>query len=160
MIEIIPMTLEHLDEIHGIELRSFSIPWSKNEFRREITENQHAYYFVAADRDNGNRLAGYAGIWHIVNEGHITNIAVDELYKRQGVGSLLMERLFVLANEKEMIGLTLEVRMGNRPAHGLYHKYGFKAEGIRKNYYVDTHEDAVIMWRYFERNELAGEGSL
>jgi ribosomal-protein-alanine N-acetyltransferase len=88
-------------------------------------------------------------MWHVVNEGHINNIAVDEPYRRLGVGSLLMDKLFELAHEKEMIGLTLEVRIGNRAAMGLYHKYGFKVDGIRKNYYADTKEDAAVMWKYF-----------
>ena len=77
------------------------------------------------------------------------NIAVAEAYRRRGVGSLLMERLILAAKTSEMIGLTLEVRAGNRAAMGLYHKYGFAAEGYRKNYYADTKEDAVIMWKYF-----------
>jgi ribosomal-protein-alanine N-acetyltransferase len=87
-------------------------------------------------------------MWHVVNEGHILNIAVAERYRRRGIGSLLMDSLIETARNLEMIAMTLEVRVGNAPAMGLYHKYGFKVEGLRKNYYADTKEDAVIMWKY------------
>ena len=145
MITIEPMRLSHLDAVHSIEERAFSIPWTKESIRQEI-ENPRALYFVALD---GGQVIGYAGMWHVVNEGHINNIAVDEPYRRRGVGARLMDALCAAALEKEMIGLTLEVRVGNRAAMGLYHKYGFKVEGFRKNYYADTGEDAIIMWKYF-----------
>lgn len=148
-IRIEPLQITHLEAIYGIETRSFAVPWSMNELRRDFTTNKHAFYLVALDGDKEDQVAGYAGLWHIVNEGHINNIAVDEPYRGHGVGSKLMEGLIALAQQKEMIGLTLEVRMGNRAAMGLYSKYGFKMEGIRKNYYAETKEDAVIMWKYF-----------
>lgn len=152
MITITDMTLAHLDAVYEIETHSFSIPWSKNELRKEITENKHAIYKVAI-MDSGE-ITGYAGLWHVVNEGHITNIAVDTSFRRMGVGSRLVEALIAVAQEKEMIGLTLEVRIGNTAAQKLYTKYGFRPEGIRKRYYSDTGEDAVIMWKYFD----AGNG--
>jgi len=152
MIIITDMTLAHLDAVYEIETHSFSIPWSKNELRKEITENKHAIYKVAI-MDSGE-ITGYAGLWHVVNEGHITNIAVDTDFRRMGVGSRLVEGLIAVAQEKEMIGLTLEVRIGNTAAQKLYTKYGFRPEGIRKRYYSDTGEDAVIMWKYFD----AGNG--
>jgi ribosomal-protein-alanine N-acetyltransferase len=141
------MTLDHLDEVHAIEKRSFSTPWSRKSIREEITR-ENAYYFTALDNESG-AVAGYAGMWHIVNEGHINNVAVDEPYRKRGVGSLLMDALFETGRRLEMMGITLEVRVGNRAAMALYHKYGFKAEGFRKNYYADTKEDAVIMWFYY-----------
>ena len=146
IIRIEPMDISRLDDVYGIETRSFSVPWSFNEIKRDFTENENAVYFIAlAD----GAAAGYACMWHIVNEGHINNIAVDEVYRRNGIASALMVQLIETAKARGMIGLTLEVRVGNRAAMGLYHKYGFKAEGIRKNYYADTKEDAVIMWKYF-----------
>jgi len=145
MIRITDMTLDHLDAVYEVETNSFSIPWSKNELRKEIAENKHAIYKVAF---LDHEIVGYAGLWHVVNEGHITNIAVDIPYRRMGVGSLLIEELIAVAQAREMIGLTLEVRMGNAAAQKLYTKYGFKPEGIRKCYYADTGEDAVIMWKY------------
>jgi ribosomal-protein-alanine N-acetyltransferase len=140
------MEERHLDAICEIENNSFSVPWSRKSIYDDIVKN-HTLNFVAVDEDG--TVAGYAMMWHVVNEGHINNIAVSEPYRRMGVGSLLMDRLFEEARRLEMIGLTLEVRIGNRAAMGLYHKYGFKVEGLRKNYYSDTKEDAAIMWKYF-----------
>ena len=146
MIEIVPMTEAHLDGVLALEEATFSIPWSRADFEREIKENAMAIYYVALQE---GRVVGYAGMWHVITEGHITNVGVLEEMRGAGIGSLLMEKLIAVALEKEMIGITLEVRMGNAPAQALYHKYGFRAEGIRKNYYADTKEDAVIMWKYF-----------
>lgn len=156
-----------MDAVYAIESRSFAIPWSKESIRDDFLKNKHALYFVATACGAAAGLSvptagmptagmptaedtvvGYASLWHIVNEGHINNIAVDEPFRRMGVGARLMDALIATAEAKGMVGLTLEVRMGNRAAMALYHKYGFKAEGIRKNYYTDTKEDAVIMWRY------------
>ena len=147
MIEIIPMTEEHLDGVMILEEATFSIPWTRGDFEREVKENNMAIYYVAVE---DGKVIGYAGMWHVVVEGHITNVGVLEEARCRGVGSMLMEKLIENAVEKKMYGITLEVRMGNAPAQALYHKYGFKAEGIRKNYYPDTKEDAIIMWKYFE----------
>jgi ribosomal-protein-alanine N-acetyltransferase len=138
------MTLEHLEGVYKIEKESFSIPWAMEDFIKELKENKMAIYFVALIDD---RVVGYGGMWHIINEGHITNIASSEEFRRQGIGAAILSRMIQVANEKEMIGITLEVRMGNESAMKLYSKFGFKAEGIRKNYYTDTKEDAVIMWK-------------
>jgi len=146
-ITIANMTAKHLDEVFEIENKSFAIPWSKNELRRDLEENKNSAYKVAI-RGSGE-VIGYAGLWHIVNEGQITNIAVAEAYRRTGVASRLVESLIALAKEREMIGLTLEVRESNAAAQALYKKYGFKPEGKRKSYYADTGEDAIIMWNYF-----------
>lgn len=145
MFEIIPMTVEHIDGVLAVEEATFSIPWTRKDFEREMTENNLAIYYVAvAD----GKVVAYAGMWHVITEGHITNVAVLEDYRKQGIGDALMEKLEQVALEKEMIGITLEVRINNTPAQRLYHKHGYRAEGLRKNYYPDTHEDAVIMWKY------------
>lgn len=145
MFEIIPMTVEHIDGVLAVEEATFSIPWTRKDFEREMTENNLAIYYVAvAD----GKIVGYAGMWHVITEGHITNVAVLEDYRKQGIGDALMAQLEQVAMEKEMIGITLEVRINNTPAQRLYHKHGYRAEGLRKNYYPDTHEDAVIMWKY------------
>jgi ribosomal-protein-alanine N-acetyltransferase len=146
MVSIVPLTCEYLDEVFEIEEDSFSIPWSKAELARELTENKLGIYIVALE---DGHAVGYAGMWHVVNEGHITNVAVRPSHRRRGIGDMLIKALDDIAAEKEMIGLTLEVRMGNAAAHKLYAKHGYKVEGIRKNYYADTKEDAVIMWKYF-----------
>ena len=143
--EISLMTAADIDGMHDIEVATFASPWSRKSIEDELA-NPCARYLVA--RENG-QVIGYAGMWHVVVEGHITNVGVLEEARRKGIGSMLMEKLIEIAVEKKMYGITLEVRMGNAPAQALYHKYGFKAEGIRKNYYPDTKEDAIIMWKYF-----------
>ena len=152
MIKILPMTADDIDGVLKVEESCFAIAWTRADFEREMNENKLAIYFVAKD---GEKIVGYAGMWHVVTEGHITHVGVLEEVRCEGIGSMLMEKLIEKALEKEMTGITLEVRMGNRPAQALYHKYGFKAEGIRKNYYPDTKEDAIIMWKYFPDAEGA-----
>ena len=144
MLTIEPMTTTHLDAVFEIEKSTFSVPWTFESLRDEVTKNKMAFYFIAKLNDE---IVGYAGLWHVINEGHITNIAVAEEHRRKGVGTALVERLITLAGEKEMIGLTLEVRFGNAEAQRLYMRYGFYTAGIRKNYYAETKEDAIIMWK-------------
>ena len=123
MIEIVPMAEEHIDGVVTLEEATFSIPWTRADFEREVRENTMAIYYVAL---MDGRVVGYAGMWHVVTEGHITNVGVLEEVRCEGIGSMLMEKLIEKALEKEMTGITLEVRMGNRPAQALYHKYGFR----------------------------------
>ena len=146
MLEILPMKEEHIDAVLHIEESCFAIPWTKADFEREMTQNQFAIYRIAV---LDGKIVGYAGMWHIVTEGHITNVAVLPEYRRQGIGNALIEEMIVIAEQKEMIGMTLEVRISNIAAQKLYAKYGFRPEGFRKNYYQDTKEDAIIMWKYF-----------
>ena len=145
MVEILPMTQAHVDGVVQVEEASFSIPWTRRDFEKEINENNLAIYYVAV---LDGKVVGYAGMWHVITEGHITNVAVLKEYRKQGIGDALMAKLEEVAMEKEMIGITLEVRISNATAQHLYHKHGYRAEGLRKNYYPDTHEDAVIMWKY------------
>jgi ribosomal-protein-alanine N-acetyltransferase len=146
MIEVIPMELSHLDAVYEIECNTFAIPWVRADFEQELRENKLAIYFVAKD---SNVVTGYCGMWHVVTEGHITNVAVAEEHRGRGIGDMLINALESEARAREMIGLTLEVRIGNEKAMRLYSKHGFKIEGLRKNYYADTKEDAAIMWKYF-----------
>ena len=147
MITLEPMELKHLDEVFAVECESFTIPWTKNAFRKEIVENQLGLYVVAIE---DGHVLGYGGMWHVITEGHITNVAVRESARRRGIGDRIIKELIRIAKEKEMIGITLEVRMHNAAAQRLYTRNGFVPEGIRRNYYQDTKEDAIIMWRYFE----------
>ena len=146
MFKIIPMTSDHIEQVVKLEEVTFHIPWTRADFERELNENKMAIYFVAVIDE---KVVGYAGLWHVVTEGHITNIAVLEDYRRMGIGAAFIEKIIETAKENEMIGITLEVRISNIPAQKLYTKYGFKPEGFRKKY-QDTGEDAVIMWKYFE----------
>lgn len=155
MINIIPMTEAYIDDVAKIDESCFHVPWTRSDFEKEIKENNMAIYFVAVDENN--RAVGYAGMWHVVNEGHITNVAVLEEYRGKGVGDMLMDALEKKALELEMIGITLEVRISNYRAQKLYTKHGYKPEGFRKKYYTDTNEDAVIMWKYFSNYENYSE---
>lgn len=147
------MNKSHIDGIMEIEKDSFAIPWSRASVEKELSNNL-AIYVVAVENE---KVMGYGGMWHVVNEGHITNIAVHKDYRRRGIGNIIVNKLIEIAEKKEMIGLTLEVRKSNVPALELYRKNGFKLEGIRPEYYEDNKEDAYIMWKYFiPESEIIG----
>ncbi len=146
MLEIVPMLQQHLDGVLRVEEACFSIPWTRKDFERELNENKLAIYRIAL---LDGEVVGYAGLWHVVTEGHITNVAVLQEHRRKGIADALMQEMIKIAQEKEMIGITLEVRISNLGAQRLYTKYGFRPEGFRKGYYADTKEDAIIMWKYF-----------
>jgi|LSQX01.1.fsa_nt_gb ribosomal-protein-alanine N-acetyltransferase len=144
------MEVKDLDQIMVIELESFTTPWTKESFRVEIQENGLAQYFIA---EIDGKVVGYGGIWLILDEGHITNVAVGKEYRGLGVGNKLVEALILYCKEKNITNMTLEVRESNLVAQNLYKKYGFLEYGIRPNYYADDHEDAVIMWKVVEEGD-------
>lgn len=144
-IQIMPMTLEDVESVVEIEERSFPIPWSRNSFLYELLENERAVYLVA--KDGYERVIGYVGLWIVFDEGHITNLAVHPLYRRQGVAQALLQGLIETVRPMGVQHLTLEVRVSNRPAQQLYEKMGFVQVGIRRKYYLDNNEDAFIMWK-------------
>ncbi len=137
------MTLKDVDGVLAVERRSFPTPWSRTAFVQEMTENIYAHYVVAHD---GDTIAGYGGMWIILDEAHVTNVAVDPDYRGQGLGLRLMHELMHRAAVCGAKRMTLEVRVGNAVARSLYGKLGFVQSGVRPNYYTDTHEDALIMW--------------
>ena len=143
-IEVREMTEADLDAVMYIETTSFAIPWTRKSIQGELGSPMKLYYVALL---NG-KVIGYAGMWHVVTEGHITNIAVDPEYRHMGAGHALVDKLMEIAEEKSMLGVTLEVRKSNENALGLYKKHGFVLSGIRKEYYEDNKEDAYIMWRY------------
>ena len=145
--EIITACEKYIDDLEIIENLSFKIPWSRQSLTDEIMGNKAAIYFCAV---TGGKAVGYAGMWKVCDEGHITNIAVHPEYRKSGVGSALMEALIAAAKERGITALTLEVRKSNCPARTLYMKYGFREGGMRKFYYADNHEDALIMWLRFK----------
>ena len=144
MITVIPMTPAHIDSVHIIESHSFADPWPKEDILTDLAQ-PYSISFVALEND---LIVGYVSARHIINEGHICNIAVHEDFRQKGIASALLEALIEVAISREMIGLTLEVRVGNRAAMALYHKYGFIVEGYRRGYYSYPTEDAAIMWKY------------
>jgi ribosomal-protein-alanine N-acetyltransferase len=142
-IKIEPMELDSIEKVLEISQLSFPIPWSRKSFEQELS-NVFANYFVAK---SNNEVIGYGGMWIIIDEGHITNIAVHPKYRNQGVGDKILSKMIATCNEKKVIAMTLEVRLSNIAAQKLYSKYGFMSEGIRKKYYEDNGEDAIIMWK-------------
>lgn len=141
------MREEDIDEVLEIERTSFTTPWSKEAFTLEITKNMLAKYVVA---EIEGKVVGYGGIWLIIDEGHVTNIAVHEKYRGLGVGNKIMEGLIDICRDRNIVAMTLEVRKTNEVAKSLYDKYGFKEYGIRPGYYSDNNEDAIIMWKRVE----------
>ncbi|HOJ79956.1 MAG TPA: ribosomal protein S18-alanine N-acetyltransferase [Clostridiales bacterium] len=143
-LEIVRAGKEHIDDIMTVENLSFKIPWSRQSITDEFLHNEKAVYFCALI--NG-RAVGYAGMWQVCDEGHITNIAVHPEFRRSGIGSALMEALIDEAENRGLAALTLEVRKSNHGARSMYEKYGFEDGGMRKAYYADNNEDAIIMWK-------------
>ena len=141
------MEEDDLDRIMEIEKDCFTTPWSRESFLIEITENLLARYLVA---EVDGLVAGYGGIWMIVGEGHITNIAVESKFRKLGIGKRLVEGLIKLSMAMGIESMTLEVRESNVAAQNLYEQYGFIAQGVRPNYYQDDNEDAIIMWKKFD----------
>lgn len=142
--KIIPMREEHLMGVLEVEQLSFPTPWSKQAFLGELRDNELAHYYVCLQ---GEKVAGYAGMWIIYDEAHVTNIAVHPDFRGQKIGKALMLTLMEHALRLGAERITLEVRPSNKVAQELYRKLGFRPVGVRKGYYTDTNEDAIIMWR-------------
>ncbi len=143
-VELQNMSYEDIDQVCEIEKLSFTTPWSRESFEAEITKNNLARY-IAAKVDG--KVAAYGGMWIVLDEGHITNIAVHPDYRGQKIGEKLVQALIRTAKENKVSSITLEVRASNEVARNLYKKLGFEDSGLRKGYYSDTGEDAVIMWK-------------
>ena len=134
--------MAHLPAVHAIERASFSVPWPDDAYRNELSTNRLASYVVA--RAEG-AVVGFAGLWVMVDEAHVTTFAVDPRWRRRGIGERLLLALLDLAVARRAREATLEVRLSNMPARRLYEKYGFRPVGIRPRYYSDNGEDALIM---------------
>lgn len=146
MITIIKGEVKHTEAMHAIEAESFAAPWSALSIKYEI---MHKYSVCIVAVDENDTVFGHAYMRHVINEGHIVNVAVQKPERNKGIGSRLVEGLIAAAHALEMIGLTLEVRRSNIAARILYEKHGFTEEGVRKNYYSHPTEDGIIMWKYF-----------
>ncbi|WP_042277621.1 ribosomal protein S18-alanine N-acetyltransferase [[Clostridium] dakarense] len=136
------MTSKDIDGVFEVERNCFEHHWSKDAFAKEL-KNDVARYLVAK---LDNKVVGYVGIWFVMDEGHITNVAVHSDYRGKKIGDELVKELVKLCKENNIVSMTLEVRTSNIVAQNLYKKYGFKLAGIRKEYYSDNKEDAMIMW--------------
>jgi ribosomal-protein-alanine N-acetyltransferase len=139
------MQVNDLDEVMLIEKMSFPTPWSREMFLLDLLDNSSAYYLVARCRD---KVIGYTGFWLIAGEMHIANLAVHPSFRRQKVAHRLLLDSLYLALSKGAQRSTLEVRVSNFGAQKLYENFGFIKAGVRKRYYSDTKEDAIIMWVY------------
>ena len=137
-----PMALDDLRAVHAIERASFTVPWPDDAYRNELLTNRLASYVVARAADT---VVGFAGLWVMVDEAHVTTFAVDPRWRRRGVGERLLLALLHIAVARRAREATLEVRLSNMPARRLYEKYGFRPVGIRPRYYSDNGEDALIM---------------
>jgi ribosomal-protein-alanine N-acetyltransferase len=149
MLEIRRMCESDIDAVYAIETACFHSPWSKASFEGEL-KNTLAVYFVLVESEpefESEQIVGYGGMWTIIDELHITNVAVLPSHRGKGYGNRLMEAMIQYGKDNGYVQMTLEVRVGNQPAIALYEKFGFVSVGTRPGYYVDTGEDACIMWK-------------
>ena len=142
-IEIRRLSLGDLSEIEEIEQRTYQTPWSRSMFASELAKGTS----ICLGAFEGDQLVGYIVNSRYVDAWHVMNVAVDPEYQRRGIATRLLERLFELTADDEGRGYTLEVRVSNRAAIRLYEQLGFERRGIRRGYYTDNREDALIMWR-------------
>ena len=143
MITYRKMTPDDVEAVHAIELATFPTPWTLDSFHYEMRENQYAHYLVAEDEKG---IIGFCGMWLVIDAAQITNVAVVERMRGQKIGEALMKEAMRVAREASMDVMSLEVRVTNVVAQNLYRKLGFLDGGIRKGYYTDNGEDALVMW--------------
>lgn len=149
-IDIVPMRQCHIDGIAELEKQCFSQPWSREALAQELSV-ECAVFYAALIND---AVVGYVGMHNICNEGYITNIAVDAEHRRNGIAKALINKLFEYAKINQLEFISLEVRVSNDAAIRLYEKTGFKAVGVRKRFYSNPTEDAVIMTAYFDGDKI------
>lgn len=141
--ELVTLTDAYIDDMMAIETTSFSAPWSRQSYVNEFTKNPLAYYIGCV---SGGSLWGYAGVWLILDEGHISNVAVHPKKRGQGIGEAMLRLLMANCMKRGCMTMTLEVRTSNLAAIHLYEKLGFRPTGRRPHYYSDNGEDALIYW--------------
>ncbi|SET77236.1 ribosomal-protein-alanine N-acetyltransferase [Oceanobacillus limi] len=137
------MELSDIDQVMEVERASFTTPWSREIFLQEIVENQHAHYFVMLIE---KKVVGYVGMWIVIDDAQITNIAILPALRGNKFGEKLFRFTLQQAIGMGVKRLSLEVRASNTIAQRLYRKFGLVPGGIRKNYYKDDNEDAIVMW--------------
>ncbi|RKN82278.1 ribosomal protein S18-alanine N-acetyltransferase [Paenibacillus ginsengarvi] len=149
------MRVDDIAVICDIEKEAFTTPWTEAAFHNELTNNQFAHYLIM---ELDGLIIGYGGMWLILDEAHITNIAIRAAYRGRKLGERLMIQLQSAAVFLGAERITLEVRTSNVIAQRLYAKMGFIPAGLRKGYYTDNGEDAIIMWAHLRR--MSEEGTL
>ena len=148
---ISPMVESDIKHVVRIEQQSFSTTWPANAFFNELHDNKLAHYFVGRLDD---RIVAYGGIWVILEDSHVTTIAVAPEYRGKKYGEYLLLRMLDEAIERGASWITLEVRESNVVAQALYRKYGFTTVSTRKGYYSDNNENAFVMWAGNLKSEL------
>ncbi|MFC9542022.1 ribosomal protein S18-alanine N-acetyltransferase [Lysinibacillus sp. NPDC056959] len=138
------MVSEDVPVVYEIELATFSTPWTLDSFYYEVHENQYAHYVLAIDEFNN--IIGFCGMWMVIDAAQITNVAVIDAARGHGIGEGLMREAMRIAKDHSMEVMSLEVRVTNTVAQNLYRKLDFQDGGIRKGYYTDNGEDALVMW--------------
>jgi ribosomal-protein-alanine N-acetyltransferase len=146
-IELRRLVLDDLGEIEEIERRSYPTPWSRSMFAGELAKPSSICLGAFEADDESGALVGYLIVSRYVDAWHVMNVAVDPDHRGRGVATMLLERLFDLTADDIRRGYTLEVRVTNRKAIELYERLGFRPRGVRRGYYTDNREDALIMWR-------------
>ena len=141
-VRIVPMRVSDLPAVHAIERASFDSPWPADAYRNELETNRLAQYLVVSA---GDEIAGFGGMWLMVDEAHVITFAIHPLWRRQHIGERLLLAMLDLAVDAGAHEATLEVRLSNLPARRLYEKFGFRPVGLRPHYYSDNGEDALIM---------------
>lgn len=144
MVHYRKMTAEDVEAVYAIELATFPSPWTLDSFHYEIRENQFAHYILA--EDESGTIIGFCGMWMVIDAAQITNVAVVKEARGQGIGEGLMREAIGVAKDAQMDTMSLEVRVTNTVAQNLYRKLKFQDGGIRKGYYTDNGEDALVMW--------------
>jgi ribosomal-protein-alanine N-acetyltransferase len=157
VIETRRLTLADLDDIEAIERESYATPWSRSMFASELAKPSSLPLGAFDPRDGDANLVAYLITSRYVDAWHVMNIAVHPRYRRQGIGARLLTELFERTAGDPRRGYTLEVRVSNTTAIALYERLGFEPTGVRRGYYTDNREDALIMWRDPVRKAAAGE---
>jgi [ribosomal protein S18]-alanine N-acetyltransferase len=142
-IDIRRLGLSDLNAIDAIEQRAYRTPWSRSMFASELAKGSS----ICLGAFEGDQLVGYVVNSRYVDAWHVMNVAVDPDQQRRGIATRLLEHLFELTRDDQRRGYTLEVRVSNKEAIGLYESLGFVRQGLRRGYYTDNREDALIMWR-------------
>ena len=144
MVHYRKMTAEDVEAVYAIELATFPAPWTLDSFHYEMRENQFAHYIVAVNEDE--KIIGFCGMWIVIDAAQITNVAVLTEARGFGIGEALMREAMKAATNGGAEMMSLEVRVTNTVAQNLYRKLNFQDGGIRKGYYTDNGEDALVMW--------------
>ena len=148
-IELRRLSLSHLGDIEKIEQNAYPTPWSRTMFASELAKPTS----ICLGAFEGTRLVGYIINSRYVDAWHVMNVAVDPDYRRRGIATRMLEELFELTKDDGRRGYTLEVRVSNTGAIDLYERLGFERRGVRRGYYTDNREDALVMWRESHSDE-------